>query len=151
MEIKEFQIPDHIDFSNKSYKQYNSFKQIIDAVRKRELSDKSIEFINGEIELIQSLDGKEREQTKQVLKSRSKIKTMLEKEYKLVIKGHYQQTWMILGMTVFGVPIGVALSTPMNNYGFIGTGIPIGMVIGMTIGSSMDKKAKEEGRQLDFD
>jgi len=35
--------------------------------------------------------------------------------------------------------------------GFLGIGIPIGMVIGMAIGAGMEQKAFEEGRQLDLE
>lgn len=54
-------------------------------------------------------------------------------------------------MAVFGVPIGVAFGFGLSNMAFIGIGIPIGMSIGIGIGAAMDKKAKEEGRQLDFE
>ena len=56
--------------------------------------------------------------------------------------------WLGLGMAVFGVPIGVFLGVSIENMGMIGVGIPIGMAVGIAIGTSMDKKALEEGRQL---
>jgi hypothetical protein len=34
---------------------------------------------------------------------------------------------------------------------FLGIGLPVGMVIGMAVGSGMDKKAFEAGRQLDLE
>jgi len=33
----------------------------------------------------------------------------------------------------------------------LGIGLPIGMAIGVKVGSNMDKKAFNEGRQLDFE
>ncbi len=54
-------------------------------------------------------------------------------------------------MSVFGVPLGVVFGASFGNMGFIGIGLPIGMVIGMALGVSMDKKAFEEGRQLDLE
>jgi len=54
-------------------------------------------------------------------------------------------------MSAFGVPIGVILELLIkSNVGFIAIGILIGMGIGMLLGSSMDKKAFKEGRQLDL-
>ena len=54
-------------------------------------------------------------------------------------------------MSVFGFPIGVILELIIkSNVGFISIGIPIGMGIGILLGSSMDKKAFKEGRQLDL-
>jgi hypothetical protein len=39
----------------------------------------------------------------------------------------------------------------LDNYAFIGIGLPIGMSIGMAIGAGKDNQAKKEGRQLDID
>lgn len=44
--------------------------------------------------------------------------------------------------------MGVAFGASSDNMAFISIGIPVGMAIGIAIGSGMDKKAKEEGRQL---
>jgi hypothetical protein len=37
---------------------------------------------------------------------------------------------------------------PLGNMAYLAIGLPVGMPIGMAIGAQMDKKAKEEGRQL---
>ena len=66
-------------------------------------------------------------------------------------KNHYRNTWLALGMAAFGIPLGVAFGTSSGNMGLIGIGLPIGMVIGMAVGSGMDKKAVESGRQLDLE
>ena len=54
-------------------------------------------------------------------------------------------------MTTFGLPIGAALGLSLGNMAFLGIGLPVGMSIGLGIGASMDKKAFEEGRQLDIE
>ena len=53
-------------------------------------------------------------------------------------------------MSAFGMPLGVAFSVALDNFAFIGIGLPIGMSIGMALGAGMDKKAAKEGKQLDF-
>ena len=58
---------------------------------------------------------------------------------------------MGIGMAVFGIPLGVVFGTTQGNMAFIGIGIPIGLVMGVAIGSQKDKKAKEEGKQLQVD
>lgn len=58
---------------------------------------------------------------------------------------------MALGMVVFGLPLGIAFGTILDNIGLLGIGLPIGMVIGLAVGTGMDKKAKEEGRQLNIE
>jgi len=74
---------------------------------------------------------------------------LLEKELKIVPKGYYQNLWIALGICVFGLPIGVVFGTSLDNMGLLGIGLPIGVAIGYVLGSRMDKKASEEGRQLD--
>jgi hypothetical protein len=77
-----------------------------------------------------------------------KLKRRLEKEYHLVTPGHYQAQWLALGLSVFGIPFGVIFATALDNFAFLGLGLPIGMAIGMSIGAGYDRKAKEEGRVL---
>jgi hypothetical protein len=76
---------------------------------------------------------------------------LVEKELKLVTKNHYRRLWMVLGMTIFGVLLGVAFGASLGNMAFLGLGLPIGMAIGIGVGTVMDKKAATEGRQLDVD
>ena len=54
-------------------------------------------------------------------------------------------------MAAFGLPIGAGFGASLQNMAFLGIGLPIGMAIGMAIGTGMDKKAFEEGRQLDLE
>jgi hypothetical protein len=76
---------------------------------------------------------------------------LLEKEQKIVPKKHYQTLWMVLGMSSFGLPMGVAFGLALGNIGLMGLGLPIGMGIGLAMGTKMDKKALAEGRQLAFE
>lgn len=74
----------------------------------------------------------------------------LKKEYGLTTKGYYQGLWMVLGMSVFGMPFGTIFGLSMNNFGLFGIGLPIGMVIGIAIGAQKDKKAEAEGTVLEI-
>jgi hypothetical protein len=80
-------------------------------------------------------------------KQRDIIK-LLEKELKIVPINYYRNLWMVIGMTVFGVPTGVAFGTAIGSMAFMGLWLPIGMAIGMAVGSVLDRKAQEDGRQL---
>ena len=64
----------------------------------------------------------------------SQIINLLEKELKLVPKNHYTTTWLALGMTIFGLPIGVVFGSSLGNIGLMAIGLPIGMAIGMGVG-----------------
>ncbi len=74
----------------------------------------------------------------------------LKKEYGLTTKGYYQGLWMVLGMTIFGMPLGTIFGLSMNNFGLFGIGLPIGMAIGIVLGAQKDKKAEAEGTVLEI-
>lgn len=73
----------------------------------------------------------------------------LKKDYNLTTKGYYQGLWMVLGMSIFGMPFGTIFGLSMNNFGLFGVGLPIGMVIGMAVGAQKDKKAEAAGTVLE--
>ena len=79
------------------------------------------------------------------------ILKQIEKELKIVPINYYQNLWMIFGFTSFGLPIGVAIGLSLGNIAYLGVGLPFGFIIGNAIGSSMDKKALAEGRQLNIE
>lgn len=54
-------------------------------------------------------------------------------------------------MAVFGLPIGIIIGFALDNMAFLGIGLPMGLAVGIAIGTGMDKKAQEEGRQLDIE
>lgn len=88
---------------------------------------------------------------KAIKEKEKKIVKLLEKNHKIVPKKYYQTLWMVLGMSAFGLPIGVAFGLIMGNIGLLGIGLPIGMGFGIGVGAYLDKKALNEGRQLDVD
>ena len=88
---------------------------------------------------------------KEIKKSQTGILKLVEKELKLVPKAHYRNIWLAVGMSAFGISIGVAFGLVFGNMAFLGLGLPLGMAIGVGVGTGMDKKAFEEGRQLDVE
>jgi len=125
------------------------FDTLLQELRKRELPIEIIELINNEVDSINSAS--EETLQKQLRKSQSTIVKHLEKELKLVSKNHYRNTWLAIGMATFGVPMGVVFGMSLGNMAYLGLGLPLGMVIGMAIGANLDKKALENGNQLDIE
>ena len=80
-----------------------------------------------------------------------RILKLIEKEQKLVPKNIYRNRWLAIGMSAFGIPFRVAFGISLGNMAFLAIGLPLGMAIGIAIGAGMDKKAFEEGRQLDLE
>jgi hypothetical protein len=81
----------------------------------------------------------------------SSLLSHLEKQHGIVPPGHYRNQWMAIGMSVFGLPIGVAFSLSQENFAFVGIGLPLGMAIGMAVGAGKDNQAKAAGLQLEIE
>jgi hypothetical protein len=130
---------------------YQQLSKLLSALAQKELPADTVEFVNQEIDRLNAVPGMERDFVKTTKACQQRVIKEMEKKHKIVPKNYYRQLWMILGMSVFGLPIGAAFGASMGNMGMLGIGLPIGMAIGMAFGSNMDKKAFSEGRQLDFE
>jgi hypothetical protein len=149
MKINSLKPRPEISNKPKLQKVYTQFEKLIDELKAIALPEKITVFINASIDELNLISHEKlRSQTK---KKQSKIITLIEKELKIVPINHYRNTWMAIGMSAFGIPLGVALGASLGNMGFIAIGLPIGMAIGLSVGTSMDKKAQEEGRQLNME
>jgi hypothetical protein len=130
---------------------YAQLGELLKELEKKELPHKITEAINLDIEELNSTSQESKELGKLVKQKQAKIIKMVEKELKIVPKNYYRKIWFVLGMSVFGVPLGVAFGLSIGNLAFLGLGLPLGMSIGVLVGSIMDKKAFEEGRQLNIE
>jgi hypothetical protein len=149
MEIKE--LKNRTRFENEKIGNcYQRFFSLIKELRSQKLSGNVVSLVNEEIDLINS-SLEEKPLRRQVFKSQQKIIKLIEKEHKIVPKNYYRNLWMVLGMTVFGLPFGAAFGTAIGNMAFLGLGMPIGMAIGVAIGAKKDKEAVNAGRQLNFE
>jgi hypothetical protein len=135
----------------KAYNAYQQFGKLIDALELRQLPGETISLLNHEIEQLNAIEVLDSSFLKAIKRSENKIVKYIEKNHKIVPKNHYRKLWMIMGISGFGIPLGVAVGLSLGNMGMIGLGFPIGMAIGIGVGSKMDKKALEEGRQLDLE
>lgn len=129
---------------------YDQLAELLKELKKKELPHKVIESVNQDIEELNSTPLTGIELRRLVKQKQTKIINLVEKELKITPKNHYRSLWFILGIS-FGSGIGVCFGIIIGNMGLSGIGIPIGMVIGMAVGSAMDRKAFEEGRQLDVE
>jgi len=129
---------------------YQKLRRLLLDLRKRSLPESLIENINTKVEGINSsnLQGKPLE--KLLSSTLADLLKLLEKELKLVPENHYRTLWMVLGMSAFGIPFGVVFGMSLGNMAYLGIGLPMGMAIGIAVGTSMDEKAKKEGRQLNL-
>ncbi|MCG9898676.1 MAG: hypothetical protein MH132_01610 [Hydrotalea sp.] len=135
----------------KLFKAYSQLNLLLNALQAKVLPQDTSNTIDQAIDEINAIADTDRLLIKKVKEKQNAIIKLLEKQHKIVPKNYYRNLWMVVGMSAFGLPIGVAFGMSIGNLAMLGFGMPIGMVIGIGVGSSMDKKALEEGRQLDFE
>lgn len=130
----------------KNEKAFQKLVSLLEEISNRELTETTVEKLNILLEALNSLN--QNNFNKSIKKTYDKVVQTLVKEEKMVPAGYYKMLWMSLGMAAFGIPMGVAFSASLDNYAFIGIGLPIGMVIGMAVGAKKDEDAKKKGLQL---
>ena len=130
---------------------YTQLGELLKELNKKELPHAIIEAVNQDIEELNARALTNNELRKLVKQKQTGIIKRIEKELKIVPKNYYRNLWLVVGMSVFGLPIGVAIGLNTGNMGFLAIGLPIGMAIGIATGSAMDNKASKEGRQLDIE
>jgi len=130
---------------------FSQFRQLLAELENREIPDEIVTSINNDIDEINSITVIGNELQKEIERRLQRIIKLLEKNLKLVPKNYYRNLWMILGIAVFGIPIGVIFGASLDNMAYLAIGLPIGLVIGIGLGAVMDQKALKEGRQLDIE
>ena len=151
MKIVDLNTKQNIGQNTKLNKALSQFQNLLKQLRKRELPHNIIVSINKEVIELNNLLVSEKELKKRVKKSQCNITKSLEKELNIVTKNHYRNYWLAIGMAAFGIPFGTAFGAILGNMGLLGVGLPIGMAIGIAYGTTLDKKAFDEGRQLNFE
>ncbi|WP_127136050.1 hypothetical protein [Flagellimonas oceanensis] len=139
------------ELTDKTKSAYEQFERLIIEIKKKKLPEEIELVINKHITQLNAVSDADKKLRNEIRKEQSKIVGLLAQKLKIVPKNYFKKTWFVLGMTVFGLPIGAALGVSLRNMAFLGIGLPVGMSIGLAMGSNMDKKAKEEGRQLDIE
>jgi ABC-type phosphate/phosphonate transport system permease subunit len=145
--IERQQISENVKTSN-LYQQLNI---LLKALEEKNLARETFELIDQEIVALNSISHADKSFGRLLKEKENKIIRLSEKRHKVVPRNYYRKLWMILGMSAFGIPMGVAFGISLGNLGLLGLGLPIGMAVGVGVGSMMDKKALQEGRQLDFE
>lgn len=149
MGIKELRERNVFEQDGRLFGVYNQLTNLLAELRKRELPDEVVLYINSGIDLVNSIT--DIGLRNQVKKTQADILKLLEKELKLVAKNHYRSYWMAVGPAGFGLPLGIVYGSLVHNMGMMAIGLPFGLIIGMAVGASMDNKALKEGRQLDIE
>jgi hypothetical protein len=145
--IERQNISENLNASNA----YQQLGKLLNALEVKELPTETVDLINNEIEELNSISEIDKYFLKAIKEKENNVIKLIEKKHKIVPRNYYRKLWMILGMSAFGIPMGLVFGLSIGNFGMLGIGLPIGMAIGVGVGSSMDKKAFNQGRQLDFE
>lgn len=137
--------------SGKLTKKYAFIGKLIDLLNERELSTETTDELNGYIDKMNHQQANEKIQRKALCRQQTALLRSIEKREHLVAKNHYRNTWLALGMSVFGIPIGVVIGTSLGSMSYIGYGISIGMIFGIIVGMLKDKAAAKNNKQLDIE
>jgi len=149
--IEELNPSVQVNQDGKANRSVTRLQNLLAKLREKELPAPEISYINERIQALNAIQESEKTLINKVRKAQYQILSHLEKTTKLVAKNHYRNMWMPLGLASFGIPIGLVFGAALGNMGLFGLGMPIGLVVGLAVGTAMDKKAAEEGRQLDFE
>lgn len=139
-----------LEESDRLKKRFRQFNKLVDEINKVRIPEELEKIFNDMIRGLNQQQLTARLLSINIRRTQIKILKILEKELKIVTKHHYRNTWLAIGMSAFGLPLGVVFGSALGNMAFLGIGLPIGMVIGMAIGTQMDKKAVAENRQLNI-
>lgn len=137
--------PTTISDNRRAIGQIEQLRKLLDAMRRRDLPEEPFAEPLSDLNKLVASDNARSASFASV---KARIERTLEHEYGLVRPDHYQNQWMALGMSAFGLPLGVAFSAILGNMAYIGIGLPIGLAIGLSIGAQKDRKAREAGKVL---
>jgi hypothetical protein len=111
MEIKDLTIKGEYKGDEKLEKRISNFQSYIDLLNSRDLDNDIIDAINSSIDELNNFEGSKRKFKLRLMKVRSQVVRHVEKQAKLVPQNYYRKLWLALGMSVFGMPIGVVFGT----------------------------------------
>ncbi len=149
MAIAELNRQEKNGLDPKLSKKLENFEKLLKEITKQYIPPETEVFINAKVTALNNFPGNPRQVSRELFKTQSAILQQLEKDCKLVPKNYYRNQWMVLGMTAFGLPLGVIIGLMIDNIGLLAVGLPIGMGMGLALGTAMDKKAFAKGLQLD--
>jgi len=124
-------------------KVYQKFIGIITSIENRELSTNQIDLIEQELSIL-DLNQPTKNRKKYIRKKSNEFVKFLETEFSFVLKGHYTNYGLSIGM-VFGIAIGTGV---FRDSGGSTTGMCFGMLIGYIVGQYLDNEAAINNRVL---
>lgn len=124
---------------------YQKFIVVLDGVENRKLPTSQRELIEEKLTSLE-LENNPKNRKKHIRKKLNEFIHYLESEFSFVLKGHYANYGISIGM-VFGISIGTGI---FNGSDGIALGMCFGICIGYIIGIQMDKRAAKQNQVLNL-
>ncbi len=131
--------------------EYSLLEQLVQELQNRELPPEVVVELNEEISRLNAVPDQHLKLYFYTRLVKKKVLKNLVKNLEIVPKNYYRNLWLALGMSVFGLPLGIILSALLDNTSYIAIGLPIGLAIGLAVGTEMDKRALENNKQLELE
>lgn len=140
------------DLSGNAAQQYDHLQKLLTELSSKTETTSFNSTIRQEVMDLNAIpeDVTEKELLKGIERTKSSLFSKVAKELKIVPKYYYRNLWMALGMSSFGIPLGVVFGITLDNMALLALGLPLGMAVGIGYGTYLDNKAKEEGYQLNL-
>lgn len=135
--------------SQKLSKKFKRFYYLVSELQGHDLSKNTIDLVNQHIDSVNSTQ-KENALLKQIRSSQSKILKVLERKHGIAPRGYYKKFWAFLGVSVIGIPCGIALWFILDSIEFAPVGWALATLISFRIGRAKDGDVSKFGRQLNF-
>ena len=134
--------------NKKLQKALDVMEAFLSELQKREIPFHVQEIINEKIDEINAFTGNDKELKKCIERFYVDTLRLIKEQMGIIPHNYYQNRWLSLGMTIFGLPLGVIMSTITGNMVFLALGLPVGLTLGLAIGRWKDKKAEAENKQI---
>lgn len=133
---------------NALYKTYLEYNHLLSEIKDFQLPDPIIRSINRDIEQLNYTSrsgGRKRRLIKQKI---NKVTKILRREVNIVPKRYHQSQWTMVGLLLLLIFIPIFIIYDISNSGLFALLIMLVALGCFFYGRSLDKKAKQEGRQL---
>jgi hypothetical protein len=137
-----------MDDERRASRSYRRLRTLLSALSERHLPDEVVGALNAEIDRLNSIAETGPVADRVVRRSFIRIVKVVSRKLNLVPQHYHRAVWIGNGIGVFGIPFGVVGGVVVGSMTFLAISIPLGVSLGMLIGTRMDRRAADEGRQL---
>lgn len=135
----------------KALEEFSILQNLLDALQDKAIPDEAISKINAETKRAEACDTTGRDLRSCIREAKNNVLKISTKELRMFPRNYHRKMWLVLGMGVFGLPIGTALGIGTGNFGLLGFGLPLGLALGYVFGTYLDKKISHQNNVLDVE